>query len=310
MIRNAETSVKRYMLNNGMLSTSCLFVNTVNKKYIFIHEEQVKVIQNVISKNDVFCLLKTGFGKSVCFILPSQIIHKLFPDKKHITLVISPFKAYIQDQLAFMNALNVPAMAIIGGSSDLTGIKENITVVLASPEAILLPRWTRLIKQYRDSICLQLIYLMNTKVIKKFTGLDFRPPYRRVSEIQSYITAPTLILTATATSKIQDDIYDVLSLDHKTNIIASIPEWPNIFMDMVKVKDNFKEELTWLVEMLKSNDEHNTCFEIYLWLCIMLGNDAFDGEKKPKKRLIEMFHANADEESKARILETFVKTVP
>lgn len=86
---------------------------------------------------------------------------------------------------------------------------------------------------------------------------------------------------------------------------------------MIKVKEAFREELLWIVDMLKSEGVNckktiiyvrsiNVCFEIYLWMCISLGIEAFDKEKGVANRLIEMFHANTDEESKSRILDTLI----
>jgi superfamily II DNA helicase RecQ len=47
-------------------------------------------------------------------------------------------------------------------------------------------------------------------------GLDFRPDYRKVAVLVSVFSdCPCLLLTATATSKIQTDLYNVLSLDDR-----------------------------------------------------------------------------------------------
>lgn len=60
--------------------------------------------------------------------------------------------------------------------------------------------------------------------IKCFRGLDFRPDYRKVSTLQSWLSAPTLVLTATATEKIQSDLFEVLGLSDDTEVVAALPD--------------------------------------------------------------------------------------
>lgn len=57
-----------------------------------------------------------------------------------------------------------------------------------------------------------------------YRGLDFRPSYRQVPALQSIFNVPNLALTATATTKIQDDIYELLGFQpEKTEVVAALP---------------------------------------------------------------------------------------
>lgn len=45
-----------------------------------------------------------------------------------------------------------------------------------------------------------------------------------MATLQSFLSAPTLVLTATATAEIQADIYDVLGMIHEdTFVVATLP---------------------------------------------------------------------------------------
>lgn len=56
-------------------------------------------------------------------------------------------------------------------------------------------------------------------------GLDFRPEYRKVTTLVSVFSdCPCLLLTATATPKIQNDLYNVLSLFDNTKVVALLPD--------------------------------------------------------------------------------------
>lgn len=48
-------------------------------------------------------------------------------------------------------------------------------------------------------------------------GLDFRPEYRKVAHISQYFSSyPTLLITATATEKIQENMYSLLAMSEDT----------------------------------------------------------------------------------------------
>lgn len=57
-------------------------------------------------------------------------------------------------------------------------------------------------------------------------GLDFRPDYRKVSDIVSLFSdIPTLLLSATATMSVQNDLYNLLALDEEnTRVVAKLPD--------------------------------------------------------------------------------------
>lgn len=152
-------------------------------------------------------------------------------------------------------------------------------------------------------------------------GLDFRPDYRRVSTLQSWLSAPTLVLTATVTKKTQEDLFEVLGLtEENTHVVAALPDRPNIFLHLEQVVENFEEELKWLPDHLKQEPTNvkkmiiyvrsiNTCQQMFTWLLDELEEGFFfGGERIPENRIVEMFHANTDDISKKRIMEQFIST--
>lgn len=94
---------------------------------------------------------------------------------------------------------------------------------------------------------------------------------------------------------------------------------PNIFLHIDAVKDNFEEALKWLPGHLQINDKTvkkiiiyirsiNACQQIFNWILDELGDHIFSGERDPKNKIADMFHANTDEESKARIMEQCISS--
>ena len=69
---------------------------------------QRKIIDTVISGQDVLALMPTGGGKSICYQVPALAM-------EGICIVVSPLVALIQDQVAQLKKRNIKAIALTGG---------------------------------------------------------------------------------------------------------------------------------------------------------------------------------------------------
>lgn len=71
-----------------------------NLGYTQVKELQWKVITEIVNGRDVFAVLPTGFGKSLCYAcLPLVFDEILVPPQPSIVCVISPLTAIIEDQV-------------------------------------------------------------------------------------------------------------------------------------------------------------------------------------------------------------------
>ncbi|CAD2219829.1 DEAD/DEAH box helicase, putative [Angomonas deanei] len=64
---------------------------------------QLEVMNAIMSERDVFVLLPTGGGKSLCYQLPA-----LMPPRPMVTIVFSPLISLIQDQVYSLTANDIP----------------------------------------------------------------------------------------------------------------------------------------------------------------------------------------------------------
>ena len=80
-------------------------------------EPQETVVLDAIKNIDQFVLLPTGTGKSLCFQLPAIL-------QNGITIVISPLKSLILDQINNFNNFNTSYKAV-GMYSDVGAIEKN-----------------------------------------------------------------------------------------------------------------------------------------------------------------------------------------
>ena len=70
-------------------------------KYPSLKPEQYTIISNVLEGKDVCAILATGFGKSVCYQLPTMI-------SKKCVIVLSPLIALMHEQGEEMKNKDIP----------------------------------------------------------------------------------------------------------------------------------------------------------------------------------------------------------
>ena len=109
-------------------------VNNTLRRFNFdlnLKEEQVTVIQHVMSKENTFASLPTGFGKSMCYVIPPLI-------SKRTALVISPLKSIMNEQRTFMKSKGIKVAILVTKNEMLPGDEELATsgeadIIFCSP---------------------------------------------------------------------------------------------------------------------------------------------------------------------------------
>ena len=67
--------------------------------YISLKSEQKAVIKDFIMGNDVFAVLPTGYGKSLCYVCLPGIFDKIFDSTTSIIAVVTPLLSIMKDQV-------------------------------------------------------------------------------------------------------------------------------------------------------------------------------------------------------------------
>jgi ATP-dependent DNA helicase RecQ len=181
------------------------------KKYFGFSEFrplQQEIVEAVMDKNDVFALMPTGAGKSLCFQLPAVML-------PGITIVISPLIALMKDQVDGLNAAGIPA-TYLNSSLESREIYErtiglrngDYKLLYIAPERFPVPGFLDFLKTLQISLCV----VDEAHCISEW-GHDFREDYRNLHILrESFPAAPIMGVTATATSQVLDDILDQLHL--------------------------------------------------------------------------------------------------
>ena len=140
---------------------------------------QEEIIRDALEDKDVFAVLPTGGGKSLCFQLPALV-------RTGLTVVVSPLIALMKDQVDSMTAAGVAATFLnssLGAGESrgrLRGLHNGeFRLLYVSPERLLLSGFLDDLKSWNVTA----FAIDDAHCISEW-GHDFRPEYRKISSLR------------------------------------------------------------------------------------------------------------------------------
>ncbi len=184
---------------------------------------QEEIIRDSLAGKDVFALLPTGGGKSLCFQLPALA-------RDGLTVVVSPLIALMKDQVDALQASGIAAtflnssLAADESRKRLRGLHNGeYRLLYAAPERLMLSGFLEDLQRWN----VRLIAVDEAHCISEW-GHDFRPEYRQISDLRRlFPEVPFMALTATATGRVREDIVTHLKLREPKCYVASFNR-PNL----------------------------------------------------------------------------------
>jgi ATP-dependent DNA helicase RecQ len=186
--------------------------------YESFRPSQLEIVQSIASGRDACVVMPTGGGKSLCYQMPAVL------DEKKTAVVVSPLIALMQDQVAQLEQMGIPAGFLNSSlaSEERTHILQRACqgayrLLYVSPERIALngtADWLR-------RVPVSFFAIDEAHCISEW-GHDFRPEYRQLNRLRELFPRhPIAAFTASATRRVRQDIVEQLRLRDPFKHVAS-----------------------------------------------------------------------------------------
>jgi ATP-dependent DNA helicase RecQ len=207
---------------------------------------QREIIGDALVGRDVFVLMPTGGGKSLCFQLPALI-------RDGLTIVVSPLISLMKDQVDALQTSGIPATYLNSTLDRKDAVarwrglhRGEYRLLYVAPERLMLDTFLERAVNWN----IAQFAIDEAHCISEW-GHDFRPEYRELKKLRTHFPdVPMMALTATATERVRADIVKQLKLREPRCYVASFNR-PNLIYRIVPKTAPYEQ----LLEFIRSRPE-------------------------------------------------------
>ena len=255
---------------------------------------QEEIVRDALGGRDVFALMPTGGGKSLCFQLPALL-------RDGLTIVVSPLISLMKDQVDALQASGVAATFLnsaLDGSEARTRLRGlyngKFRLLYVAPERLMLDSFVEKVKEWNVAQ----IAIDEAHCISEW-GHDFRPEYRALSRLRELLpNVPIMALTATATERVRGDILAQLKLREPRSYVASFDR-PNLTYRVVPKSAPYEQ----LLEFLESRPNDNGI----VYCASRKAADSVAAKLNADGVTAKPYHAGLETEERSRHQEMFLR---
>ena len=202
---------------------------------------QKEIIEDALAGRDVFVLMPTGGGKSLCFQLPALM-------REGLTIVVSPLIALMKDQVDALQTSGIPA-TYLNSTLDRDEAKARwrglhrgeYRMLYVAPERLMLDAFLERALNWD----IAQFAIDEAHCISEW-GHDFRPEYRELKKLRKHLPdVPIMALTATATERVRADIIKELTLRDPRSYVASFNR-PNLTYRVIPKTASYEQLLAFI----------------------------------------------------------------
>jgi ATP-dependent DNA helicase RecQ len=207
---------------------------------------QCEIISDALAGRDVFVLMPTGGGKSLCFQLPALT-------RQGLTIVVSPLISLMKDQVDALQTSGIPATYLNStldrkeAMARWRGLHRGLYRMLyVAPERLMLDTFLERAVNWN----IAQFAIDEAHCISEW-GHDFRPEYRELKKLRTHFPdVPMMALTATATERVRADVVKQLKLREPRCYVASFNR-PNLTYRVVPKAAPYEQ----LLELIRSRPD-------------------------------------------------------
>lgn len=198
------------MWNDERATTAAKVITAMAGEDAALREDQRTAVEALAEPGSrVLVVQATGWGKSAVYWAATAVRRS---EGAGPTLVVSPLLSLMRDQVAAASRAGLRAATLNSGNVEAWGEIESalrageLDVVLVSPERLANPGFGRRVLEGLAGR-LGLLVIDEAHAVSDW-GHDFRPDYRRVSDVLRRLNpdTPVLATTATANERVTDDV--------------------------------------------------------------------------------------------------------
>ncbi len=202
---------------------------------------QREIIDDALAGRDLFVLMPTGGGKSLCFQLPALM-------REGLTIVVSPLISLMKDQVDSLQTSGIPATYLNStldrqeATARWRGLhRGEYRMLYVAPERLMLETFLERALNWN----IAQFAIDEAHCISEW-GHDFRPEYRELKKLRKHLPeVPMMALTATATERVRIDIIQQLHLREPRCYIASFNR-PNLTYRVIPKSAPYEQLLAFI----------------------------------------------------------------
>lgn len=217
--------------------------------YTSFRPAQEAPVESLLKNEDVVAIMPTGAGKSICFQIPALC-------KSGLTVVFSPLISLMKDQVDGLVDQNIPA-ALINSTLTQTEFNRtmyevrsgNIKLLYIAPERLGSNFFCNVLR----SMPISQVIVDEAHCISQW-GHDFRPSYRLIGDWLASLPKRPVVgaFTATATKTVENDIKNLLGLNH-ANVYVTGFDRSNLSFSVVRTP----KRMDYVVDYVRRHSHEN-----------------------------------------------------
>ena len=196
-----ETRAMEMLIADQTMTPLAYLRLALNREDAAFREGQLGCIESVLTGERLLVVQRTGWGKSIVYFLATRILR----DRgKGPALIVSPLLALMRNQMEAARRLGLRSATINSSNTDDWGaivaalLRDEIDVLLISPERLAND-------DFRQRVLIPMggkisLFVVDEAHCISDWGHDFRPDYRRISQLVRQLPSSVALLATTATA--------------------------------------------------------------------------------------------------------------